>query len=60
METGKNPKKSLSYSDSESDFFDEIIDDISEFVDNEENADNCIRKLMLKIRNLLYKLINNL
>tara|TARA_B110000971_G_scaffold188321_1_gene198008 strand:+ start:351 stop:533 length:183 start_codon:yes stop_codon:yes gene_type:complete len=60
METCIKHNLSKPDSDSESDIFDEFIDDISDFVNNEENADNCFRNIVIKIRSLLYKLANNL
>jgi len=60
METCIKHNLSKQDSDSESDIFDEFIDDISDFVNNEENADNCFRNIVIKIRSLLYKLANHL
>ena len=42
-------------SDDSEDFFDEIIEDLSEFISDEEN-NNIFRRFMFKIRSLLYSL----
>jgi len=60
METCIKPNLNKLNSDSESDFFDEFIDDVEDFVNNEENVNNCWRNLTVKIRNILYKLVDYL
>ena len=60
METCIKPNLNKLNSYSESDFFDEFIDDVEDFVNNEENVNNCWRNLTVKIRNILYKLVDYL